>query len=122
MATTYSWKVTSVKVMDEDSNKNAVVQTLWKKTGTDENGNTGEYSGAAPFTSKNVPQNDFIAFESLTEAKVIEWIQGAVSKGYEEHINQMIERQIVHKNGNNVKMPWDTSEPVTPPTPPAPAV
>ena len=117
MATTYSWKVTSIKVRDEGSNKNAVVQTFWIKIGIDENGNVGEFSGATPFTSANVPQSDFIAFESLTEAKVIEWVQGVVVGGYEAHVNQMIEKQIAHKNGKDVKMPWDTSAPVTPPVP-----
>ena len=51
MAITYTWEVTSLKVKDvSDTKANAVVQTYWKKIGTDENGNTGTFSGATPFT------------------------------------------------------------------------
>ncbi len=121
MATTYSWKVTSIKVQDEGSNKNAVVQTFWKKIGTGANGNVGEFSGATPFTSANIPQSSFVPFESLTEAKVIEWIQSVVVGNYEAHVNEQIEKQIAKNDPAEVKMPWDTSESVTPPTPPAPA-
>ena len=122
MATTYSWKVTSIKVKDEGSNKNAVVQTFWKKIGTGENGNVGEFSGATPFTSANIPQSSFVPFESLTEAKVIEWIQSIVVGSYEAHVNEQIEKQIAKNDPADIKMPWDTSEPVAPPAPPAPVL
>ena len=50
MALTYKYEVTSLKVKDEVSGNttynNTVVQTYWKLTGTDENGNEGTFSGA----------------------------------------------------------------------------
>ena len=39
MAITYTWSVTGIKVATQNSNTNAVVQTYWKKIGTDEHGN-----------------------------------------------------------------------------------
>ena len=121
MATTYTWKVESIKVQDEGSNKNAVVQSFWKKIGTGENGNVGEFSGVTPFTSKNIPEGAFVPFESLTEAKVIEWIQSVVIGSYEAHVNEKIEEQITKNVPVDVKMPWDTSEPLAPLPPLAPA-
>ena len=51
MAVTYTWKVTSLKVKDVSEDRtNAIVQTYWTKTGTDEDGNQGVFSGATPFT------------------------------------------------------------------------
>ena len=71
MALTYTWSVTSLKVRDEvnadgETLSNSVVQTYWKCTGTDENGNSGTFSGATPFTAANVPAGSFIAFAYLT--------------------------------------------------------
>jgi len=122
METTYTWKVLSIKVQDEGSNKNAVVQTFWAKIGTDENGNVGKFFGATPFTSANSPQGSFLPLESLTEAKVLEWIQAVVIGSYEAHVNRQIEEQLAKNVPKDVKMPWDTSEPLAPLPPLAPPV
>jgi hypothetical protein len=108
MAITYTWKVTGIKVKDEGANKNAIVQTYWKKIGTDENGNVGEFSGATPFTSANVPDGQFVAFEALTEANVIAWVQSVVTGSYEEHVNEQIAKQLAKSDPVEIKMPWDT--------------
>jgi hypothetical protein len=97
MALTYTWKVTGIKTKDEGANTQAVVQTYWTKTGTDEAGNTGTFSGATPFTSVEVPEGDFIPLEQLTEETVLGWIQSVVVGGYEEHVNGQIQKQIDEK-------------------------
>jgi hypothetical protein len=109
MAITYTWAVTSLKTRNEGSNLNAVVQTYWKKTGTDENGVTGEFSGATPFTSTTMPEGStFVPFEQLTEETVIEWIKDVVVGSYEEHVNGQIAKQIDEKTNAIVEapMPW----------------
>ena len=60
MSMTYTWEITSLKTQSQtnilgDTLENAVVQTYWKKTGTDADGNTGSFSGATPFTAANTP-------------------------------------------------------------------
>lgn len=107
MAFTYKYEVTSLKVKDEvvgnTVNKNAVVQTYWKLTGTDDslvaedNKNSGTFSGATPFTTTTMPAGyDFVPFEDLTEADVISWIQAVVegNSGYKQHIDEQIQKQI----------------------------
>jgi len=110
MAITYAWAVTSLKVKDEGSNINAVVQTYWTKTGTDEDGNTGVFSGATPFTSVDVPAGEFVAFEDLTEATVLGWIQGVFvgNEAYENHVNEQIAKQIDAKKNLVIEkdLPW----------------
>jgi hypothetical protein len=114
MTITYTWKVTGVKTKTEDGNQDAVVQTYWTKTGTDENGNTGTFSGATPFTSLNMPAGStFVPFAELTETIVLSWIQAIVTGGYEEHVNAQIAKQIADKI-----MP--VSEPALPWAPPPP--
>lgn len=109
MAITYTWKVTSAKTKTEGSNQNAIVQTYWTKTGTDENGNTGTFSGATPFTTVGMPEGyTFIPFDQLTEEMVLEWIKAVVVGGYEEHVNAQIQKQIDDKLTpvTEATLPW----------------
>ncbi len=109
MTITYTWAVTSLKTRTEGSNENAVVQTYWKKTGTDSAGNTGEFSGATPFTTTTMPEGStFIPLAELTEATVLGWIKAVVVDSYEEHVNAQIAKQIDEKINALVEapMPW----------------
>ena len=113
MAVTYTWAVTGLKTKNETNAdgvvlNNAVVQTYWKKTGTDENGNEGTFSGATPFTAADVPAGEFVAFESLTEEIVLGWIKAVVVGTYEEHVNGQIQKQIDQSINPVVEsaMPW----------------
>jgi len=109
MANTYTWKVTSVKTKTEGSNQNAVVQTYWTKTGTDEDGHTGTFSGATPFTTVGMPEGyTFVPFDQLTEEMVLDWIKAVVVGGYEEHVNAQIQKQIDEKHNPVVEaaLPW----------------
>lgn len=122
MTFTYTWSVTSLKVKDEVNADgvtlpNAVVQTYWKVVGTDENGNTGEFSGATPFSAANVPAGSFVDFTDLAEETVLGWIKNVVNgdASYKAHIDGQIQKNIdaeisVEKTGD--ALPWST--PVTP--------
>jgi hypothetical protein len=111
MRLTYTWKVTGIKTRDEinaegETLQNAVVQTYWQKIGTDAEGNEGTFSGATPFTAKDVPSGEFVPLAELTEETVIGWIQGVVVGSYEEHVNGMIQKQIDDKTITDAKLPW----------------
>jgi len=119
MNLTYTWKVTGIKTRDEvnaegETLQNAVVQTYWQKIGTDADGNEGTFSGATPFTAKDVPSGEFVPLAELTEEMVISWIQAVVVGGYEEHVNGMIQKQIDDKTVTDVKLPWAPEEPEAP--------
>ena len=116
MSLTYTWKVTGIKTRDEvnaegETLQNAVVQTYWQKIGTDAEGNEGTFSGATPFTAKDVPAGEFVPLAELTEETVISWIQAVVVGGYEEHVNGMIQKQIDDKTITDAKLPWAPEEP-----------
>lgn len=110
MTITYTWEITGLKTQNVNTDKqNAVVQTYWKKIGTDENGNKGVFSGGTPFTvDPNDDSGPFIPFEQLTEEDVINWIKTVVVGEFEKHVNEQIRKQIdlminpiVEKN-----LPW----------------
>ena len=90
MEITYTWEITAIATKNEAVHSNAIVQTRWKKTGTDSEGNSGVFEGATPFTSDNVPVGEFIPLEQLSEEIVLNWIKNAIDGEYESHINGVI--------------------------------
>ena len=116
MAITYTWAVTGMKVTRVGNETDYVVQTFWTKTGTDENGNTGTFSGATPL-DPNPNQPDFIPYDQLTQEIVLGWIQPIVIGGYEEHVNSVIAEQIAAKIDPVTEAPLPWQPPPTPPTP-----
>ena len=111
MTITYTWSLSSLKKTDTDNLSNIVVQTYWKKIGTDQDGNTGEFSGATPFNPQLVDPNNFTSFENLTEEQVLQWIKDVVVGSYQQHVDSKILEQInakknpvVEVSGNN--FPW----------------
>ena len=97
---TYTWEITGVKTIDTVDVTNAVIQTYWKKTGTDENGNKGVFSGATPFPQSSINTGSFIPYTELTEEIVLGWIQGVVVGSYEEHVNDQIQKHYIETQTN----------------------
>lgn len=95
MAITYIWEVSGIRTTTLNNTPNVVVQTYWRKIGTDENGNQGTFNGATPFSVDNMPPGTtFIPFEQLTEADVLTWIKAVVVDSYKEHVDGQILKQI----------------------------
>jgi hypothetical protein len=109
MAIVYTWEVTGLKTTTVANTDNVVVQTYWKKIGTDEDGIEGVFNGATPFSVNNMPPGtNFIPFEDLTEEEVISWIKAVVVDDYAEHVNNQIQKQIDDKKNPvvEVSLPW----------------
>ena len=117
MAITYTWAVTGMKATTVAGQQDYVIQTYWTKTGTDENGNTGVFSGATPLTP-NPDQPNFTPYDQLTQEIVLGWIQPVVVGPYEDHVNDAIAAQIAAKIDpvTEPPLPWADPTP-TPPTP-----
>lgn len=122
MNITYKWKVTSVKTKNAGDLQNAVIQTYWTKTGSDEFGNEGVFSGATPINVDPTAEN-FTPYDLLTEEQILSWIKPQVVGQYEEHVNSQILKQIEEKSNNNpekeVPLPWAPASDVTPEPPTA---
>jgi len=117
MSITYKWRVTGLKVKDENDNANAVVQVYWEKKGIDENGICASFNGVSPFTSTTIPEgSEFIPLEELTEEIVLEWVQAVAVGSYETYINSYIENQIdkIINPISRATLPWLEPEPEIP--------
>lgn len=96
MNITYTWEVKGIKKVNNSQYNNAIVQTYWKKTGTNDDGIVGDFSGATPFELSTVDPNNFVSYEDLTEELVLGWIQNVVNEDftYRDHIDSEIRRKI----------------------------
>lgn len=124
MALTYTWKIERIGRKTTSTIENAIVQTHWRLTGTNEDGISGEFVGATPFKLSTVDPNNFVSYSELTEETVLQWIQNVVNSdpSYKEHIDQRILEEIADKAEPTTEVisgfPWqDGEDEVTPPTP-----
>jgi hypothetical protein len=116
MTIQYTWKLKSIKKTNVGSLENAIVQSYWLCTGTDEDGNTGEFNGATPFTPTDANNDGFIDYKDLTEDVVLGWVKDSVYKNGFDHVKRMIEKQINSKKVpiEEVKeedLPWNQTPP-----------
>jgi hypothetical protein len=107
----YTWAVTGMKGIDLPNEPNAIIQTYWTKTGVDEQGNEGVFSGATPFPPSSIDPDTFIPYDQLTEEIVLGWIQAVVVGSYAEHVDAQIQKQIDQLKVKDEPLPW------APPTP-----
>jgi hypothetical protein len=111
MALTFSWEVISLKTKNEintdgDTLNDAVVQTYWKCTGVDADGNEAYFLGDTRFSAANVPASSFVAFANLTEATVLTWIQSVVVGDHLEHLQGIIQERIDNASIQEPELPW----------------
>jgi hypothetical protein len=116
MSVTYTWLITGLRTKTEGNNLDAVVQTHWKKIGTDEHGHTASFIGATPFTSVDVPSGEFVAFADLTEETVLGWIQAAINSDptYRAHIDERIQKKLDYYHVTEPSLPWNNEPSVAP--------
>jgi hypothetical protein len=115
----FSWTVDSVKVKNEGTFTNAIIQTYWSVSGTDGHNNTGTFKGATPFTTKGMT-TPFVQFSDLQELDVLGWIQAQVVGQYADHVYEKIVDQLDAKVivVSEPNLPWappSTSTFVSPP-------
>ena len=98
MGYTYEWKLVGLRKQNTDNFDNVVVGTNWKVIATDEDGNTGTFTGATPFQPQDLNGDGFVDYHDITEELVLGWVKNQVSgsspAAYWDHINQQITKEI----------------------------
>lgn len=114
----YTWKITQLTKQNTNDLDNVIVGTRWEVTGTDEDGNSGTFTGATPFSLDSVNPDNFTPYESLTESEVLGWIKNYVSgssaTSYWDHISERINKHIESEKNIRVAvdadaLPWSGS-------------
>jgi hypothetical protein len=115
MAITYTWAIKGLTKTTDSGFDDAIIGTRWECTGTDENGISGTFTGATPFSLNSVDPENFTPYNELTEEQVLSWIKSYVSgssnTNYFDHIESRIKKAIDDKKGivvtiDNNDLPW----------------
>jgi len=115
MGYTFDWKLTALRKQQTANIEDAVVGTQWKLKATDEDGFSGEFTGATPFDLKAINTGSFVPYNELTETMVLGWVKNLVSGSsaynYMPHIMQQIQKEIDKKKWsridvNETDLPW----------------
>lgn len=104
----YNWKIQSMYVKNATDLSNVVVKISWIKEGIDTDGSRGSYMNVTTFDLESVNPDEFIPYDELEEAVVIEWIKSQISEEAMQGIDALIQK-IADYNKNpevNVRLPW----------------
>lgn len=107
MAISYTWKITTVKTIQQGPYSDAVAQVYWSKTGTDENGNVGIFNGTTPLSAANTLPENFISYEQLSHDIVLTWVQADIDSksGFAAYIDQVILDDITNGTNKTTSVP-----------------
>lgn len=80
MTNTYEWHIDKIFTRSEAATDgtmrdDSVVEIHWRRTATSFDGYTADFHGVNHVTSKEVKQENYIPFDSLTLDQVIEWVE-----------------------------------------------
>ena len=108
MALTYTMRIDRLDKKTENDVSNVILRVLWTRIGTDENHVSAGFQGLSTFDLSTMNAESFVAYEDLTEAKVIEWVMtDSQIAGTERVILQRIAEQAIARVGPG-EFPWIT--------------
>ena len=108
MALTYTMRIDRLDKKTQNDVSNAILRVLWTRIGTNENNVSAAYQGLSTFDLSAMNAESFVAYEDLTEAKVIEWVTAdSQIAGIEDAILQRIAEQAIDRVGPG-EFPWIT--------------
>ncbi len=107
---TYSWTIISFETRDVVNNAaaslaDAVVSIKWQRNGVDSDGTVGSVLGYSVLSAEGTSESDFVSFASLTEEKVIGWVEAAESSKIADY-NTSIQAKINKQTGTKRTPPW----------------
>ena len=108
MAITYNWSVTNLLTWDTGVCQNAVHEAAWKVTANDGT-NTSETTGITAFPD---PTESYIAYENLTEADIVAWIQNTLGPLRVGEIENAASGGLAINSYSDKPLPWLQSAPV----------
>jgi hypothetical protein len=98
MTIKYDWSIVSLKYKKNDKDEDIITEVIWRKRGVDEEGHEGSFEGLLDPKTVTYPDNyKFLPYNKLKEADVIKWVKMFVSESLDDHVNNIIAKQIEEK-------------------------
>ena len=103
-----NWQISS---LDRALPDGVVLTAHWRVSKT-QDGHTGSVYGTISFPAKDPAEPDFIPYDQLTEAQVVEWVKDAMGanqvSAYEAAVQGQIDAQINPTKASGV--PWSSAQ------------
>jgi len=108
---TYTWEILSLKTQNTvnssgESLTDAVLTINWRRHADNGAGNKVSITGQCLLSSESVSLADFIAFESLTEAKVVEWLESKLGAELIADYDSSLEKKLNQDIATDRSVPW----------------
>lgn len=96
MSISYTWKITTVKILNRGNLSDIIAQVYWSKQGVNGLGKSGTFNGSTSFDLNGIDINSFIDYSSISESTIIDWIKSDIDSktGFGDHIDSVISAQI----------------------------
>jgi len=103
MAIVYSVKINGIRVINSGSLTDVVRDVDYTLTGTD-----GSASFSLPNSIRlaNPNENEFVQFNTLTENKVVEWVEAIDLSSQKSHIAYVVAKELEKLEANSKPLPW----------------
>ena len=116
MANTYSWTIQGISYKvgpDSEGHSNVVYNVEWLLTVSDNEDPPTEVPWSGTTSLTRAKGDDWVAYEDLTEADVVGWVEGGFAEGIFDGLKSKLDAQI-EEEANPTKlsvsfgnMPWN---------------
>lgn len=108
---TYTWEILKFSTRDQINSDgatlpNSVVSIAWRRTGLDPEGESASIVGYTTLTAKDVSEEAFVPFASLTEDVVVNWLESTISTERMNDYNDRIQQKINNLVTTDREVPW----------------
>lgn len=105
MSTTFTLKINDLRVIQITDQPNTVCQIDYEYVGVDDNNKSSRYIGSERLNTDDI--ESFVAFEELTEATVVGWLEGMWSDTHYDHMQEQINARIAAPVVSSMRNPWE---------------
>lgn len=108
----YTWYIQKLGIKDVTNNEGTVLQKCivdikWKRIAEDTDGTTASFVGNTELNTKEINQEDFIAFNQVTPSLAIQWIENSMTQKVLNRIDQQLEKKIEKNRLLKVNPTWN---------------
>ena len=107
MAYSYTWEINNTSMVANVSN-GFVTRIIYRVKGMDGSTEKARHTGQVEFTEPSSLPSDFVAYDSLTAAKCLEWVKTAVGATEVTAIENGLKAKIdlINTPTEKVGVPW----------------
>lgn len=104
MSTTFTLKINDLKVIQLTDQPNTVCQIDYEYVGVSDDSRAQSYIGTERLSTEDI--ESFVAFDDLTEATIIGWLESSWSDTHYPHMREQINTRLDAPVITSSRAPW----------------